>query len=160
MVEIRQVGKRVEPLTVFRDGDRVWEEDFLVSVYEDGEIALSIETMDQWEERHQHYLKLAESGLLPEPTAISPERQHPRGEPATAWTDSVLKPLVVYRAGNQIWREEFLVTVDEDGEVLLSHLTSLELKARQKHYLKLAKEGKLPEPSETGAKGSHEAAGG
>lgn len=160
MVEISQIGTRVEPLTVFRDGDLVWEEDFSVVVYEDGEVGLSAEAMDEWEERHQHYLKLAESGLLPEPTAVSPKRQHPRGEPATAWTDSVLKPLVVYRAGNQVWREEFLVTVDEDGEVLLSHLTALELEARQKHYRKLAERGELPEPSETSGKGSHEAAGG
>lgn len=72
----------------------------------------------------------------------------------------ITERLRVYREGESIWREEFPVIVAEDGEHLLSHDTALKLEERQKHYLKLAKEGRLPEPSETVPRGSHEAAGG
>ena len=72
----------------------------------------------------------------------------------------ITQQLRVYRDGDSVWREEFPVIVANDGEHLLSHETALKLEERQKHYLKLAKEGKLPEPTATSDKGSHEAAGG
>lgn len=72
----------------------------------------------------------------------------------------ITQKLRVYRDGESVWREEFPVIVAEDGEHLLSHETALELEARQKHFLELARRGELPEPTESPGKGSHEAAGG
>ena len=149
MPEIKQVATRVEPVPVYREGTSIWEEEFPVTVYEDGEVALAMETALKWEARHKHYLKLAERGELPEPTSTS-----------CLCTLTTMKEFVVYRDCDRIWREQFPVRVAEDGEVLLSYHTALELEARKKHYLELAERGELPEPSETSEKGSHEAAGG
>lgn len=149
MVEIKQVATRVEPVPVYREGTSVWEEEFQVVVYEDGEVALEVETAINVEERQKHYVKLAERGELPEPTSTS-----------CGCTLETMQELVVYRDGDSLWREQFPVRVAEDGEVLLSYHTALAWEGRKSDYLDLAREGKLPKPSETAAKGSHEAAGG
>lgn len=159
MAVIKQIGERIETIAVYRDGDRVWEEPFPVIVYEDGETALSGTAMTAWEARNQHFLELARRGELPEPTAIRPVPVHPRGEPATVWTDSVLRPLVVHREGDRTWSENFMVTVDEDGKVLLSDATLALLEWEKKRYRELAEHGLLPEPDEAPAPDAHEAAG-
>ena len=149
MAEIKQIATRIEPVPVYREGMSVWEEEFPVLVYEDGEVGLEVETAMKVEERQKHYLELAERGELPEPTSTS-----------CGCTLETMKELVVYRDGDRVWQEQFPVRVAEDGEVLLSYHTALAWEGRKSEYLKLAKEGTLPEPSETSAKGSHEAAGG
>ena len=148
MAEIKQVATRMEPVPVYREGTSVWEEEFPVVVYEDGEVALEVETAIKVEERQKHYIKLAERGELPEPTSTS-----------CGCTQETMEELVVYREGDHVWREQFPMRVAEDGEVLLSYHTALAWEGRKSHYLKLAERGELPEPSESG-KGSHEAAGG
>ncbi len=70
------------------------------------------------------------------------------------------KMIRVYRDDDRLIEEEFPVVIADDGEIVVEAKVALQVEKRQKHYLKLAKEGKLPEPSETLAKGSHEAAGG
>lgn len=69
-------------------------------------------------------------------------------------------PIAVYRDGDHVIEEEFPLVIADDGEIVVEAKVALKVEARQKHYLKLAKEGRLPEPSETVPKGSHEAAGG
>jgi hypothetical protein len=65
---MKQVATRVEPVPVYRDGDREWSEQFAVIVYDNGEVALPPESVRKWEIRRQHYLDLAERGELPEPS--------------------------------------------------------------------------------------------
>ena len=69
-------------------------------------------------------------------------------------------PIAVYRDGDRIIEEEFPVVIADDGEIVVETKVALKVEARQKHYLELAERGELPEPTETGGKGSHEAAGG
>ncbi len=66
----------------------------------------------------------------------------------------------VYRDGDREWSETFSVIVYEDGDVALPPESVRKWEERHKHYLALAKAGKLPEPTETREKGAHEAAGG
>lgn len=69
-------------------------------------------------------------------------------------------PIAVYRDGDHVIEEEFPLVIADDGEIVVEAKVALKVEERQKHYLKLAKEGRLPEPSETVPRGSHEAAGG
>ena len=71
----------------------------------------------------------------------------------------IRQQLRVYQDGDRIWREEFPVIVAKDGEHLLSAETALRVEARQKHFLKLAERGELPDPTETAPADSREAAG-
>lgn len=237
MVEIKEFATRVEPLTVYREGVSVWDEPFPVTVYEDGEVALTGKTALALEERHKHYRELAERGELPEPTArlerepelpppgpprvietrLEPVTVHEAGEqvweeefPAVVYSDGHVtfeiaiahkiearrahygelaergelpepagrsrpvpqapkapcvvatrtQPVPIYQEGARLWQEEFPVVVYDNGEIALEDAVLRTWEARQKYYLKLAKAGKLPEPSETGARGSHEAVGG
>ncbi len=151
MAVIKQVGERIERIAVYRDGDRLWEEEFPVIVYEDGETALSGTTADAWEERHQHYLELAERGELPEYTTLEEG-----GDPANV---SVVKSLVVYREGDRIWRDEFSIVVTPDGEERIPAHVTRELEQRWRDYRAMSRQGLLPEPDEASAPGAHEAAG-
>ncbi|MXZ89163.1 MAG: hypothetical protein F4081_02650 [Dehalococcoidia bacterium] len=69
------------------------------------------------------------------------------------------KMIRVYRDGDYVIEEEFPVVIADDGEIVVEAKVALKVEERQKHYLKLAERGELPEPSESG-KGSHEAARG
>ncbi len=68
-------------------------------------------------------------------------------------------PIAVYRDGDHVIEEEFPVIVADDGELVVAAEVALRVEARQKHFLKLAERGELPEPSETAPADSHEAAG-
>ena len=155
---MKQIGERTEPLVVYREGDRVWEEEFPVTVYEDGETAVSIDVAQRWEKRHQHYLDLAGSGALPQPTSISPEDEDGDG---VTWNldEPVLRPLIVYHEGERYWMEDFPVYLASDGDFLPSEATMDQWEERHRHYRELAERGELPEPSGTAPADSHEAAG-
>lgn len=68
--------------------------------------------------------------------------------------------IAVYRDGDHVIEEEFPLVIADDGEIVVEAKVALKVEERQKHYLKLAERGELPEPPETVSKGSHEAAGG
>ena len=70
------VGTRTQPVPVYQEGDRLWEEAFPVVVYEDGEVALETEALPAWEARNAHYRDLAERGELPEPSGTAPADSH------------------------------------------------------------------------------------
>ena len=65
-----------QQLRVYREGDRVWREEFPVIIAEDGELLLSTETALHLERRMKHFLKLAERGELPEPSETLPADSH------------------------------------------------------------------------------------
>ena len=69
-------------------------------------------------------------------------------------------PIAVYRDGDRVIEEEFPLVIADDGEIVVEAKVALQVEKRQKYYLKLAEQGRLPEPSEREGKGSHEAAGG
>ncbi len=152
MVEIKQVGERIESITVYRDGDRLWQEDFPVIVYSDGETAMSVETTRRWEARHRHYLELADRGELPQYTALEEG-----GDPANV---SAVRSLVVYREGDRVWRDEFDIVVTPAGEERIPARVTRELEQRREVYRELSRQGLLPEPDTTPAPASHGAAGG
>lgn len=143
---------RKELLTVYRDGDRLWEEEFPVIEEDDGEVVLTLETTRRWEARHQHYLELAERGELPEYTALEEG-----GDPANV---SAVRSLVVYREGDRVWRDEFDIIVTPDGEERIPPRVTRELEERREAYRELSRLGLLPEPDATPASASHDAAGG
>lgn len=152
MVELRQVDERIESIPVYRDGDRLWEEDFPVIVYSDGETAMTVETTEKWEARHRHYLELAEKGELPEYTALEEG-----GDPANV---SAVRSLVVYREGDRVWCDDFDIIVTPDGEERIPGRVTRELERRREEYRELSRLGLLPEPDATPAPASHDAAGG
>lgn len=142
---------RNELLAVYRDGDRLWEEEFPVIEEDNGEVVLTLEATRRWEERHRHYLDLADRGELPEYTTLEEG-----GDPANV---SVLKSLVVYREGDRVWRDEFDIIVTPDGEERVPPHVARQLEQRQRDYLALSRRGLLPEPDEAPAPDAHEAAG-
>lgn len=151
MAEVEQVGERIERIPVYREGDRLWEEEFPVIVYSDGEVSLSGEAAGKWDERHRHYLELAQRGELPAYTALEEG-----GDPANV---SARKSLVVYREGDRVWRDEFEVVVTPDGEERIPAHVARELERRSEEYRELSRRGLLPEPGGAPASASHEAAG-
>ncbi|MYH67938.1 MAG: hypothetical protein F4152_05140 [Dehalococcoidia bacterium] len=154
----RIIETRLEPVTVHEDGDRVWEEEFPAVVYSDGHVTFEIAVVDEIEARRAHFVELAERGKLPAPTGRSRPRPDPPKAPCVVATRT--QPVPVYQEGARLWQEEFPVVVYDNGEVALEDAVLRKWEARQKHYLKLAERGELPEPSEASGKGSHEAAGG
>ena len=154
----RVIETRPESVAVHEEGGHVWEEEFPAIVYSDGHVTFEIAIAHEIEARRAHYAELAGRGDLPEPTGRARPRPEAPKAPCVVATRTQAVP--VYQEGNRLWQEDFPVVVYDNGEVALEDAVLLTWEARQKHYLKLAKEGKLPEPSETGAKGSHEAAGG
>ena len=59
------VGTRTQSVPVYQEGNRLWQEDFPVVVFDDGEIGLEDANVREWEARHRHYLELAKRGELP-----------------------------------------------------------------------------------------------
>ena len=59
------VGTRTQSVPVYQEGNRLWQEDFPVVVFDDGEIGLEDANVREWEARHKHYLELAKRGELP-----------------------------------------------------------------------------------------------
>ncbi len=59
------VGTRTQSVPVYQEGNRLWQEDFPVVVFDDGEIGLEDANVREWEARYKHYLELAERGELP-----------------------------------------------------------------------------------------------
>ena len=155
---MKQIDERAEPLVVYRDGDRVWREEFPVIIAEDGELLLSTETALQLERRMKHFLKLADRGELPEPSGMAPEDEDGDG---VTWNldEPVLRPLIVYHEGERYWMEDFPVYLASDGDFLPSEATMDQWEERHRHYRELAERGELPEPSKTLPADSHEAAG-
>ncbi len=147
MAEIKQVATRIEPVTVYREGISVWEEQFPVVVYEDGELALEMETALKVEERHKHYVELARRDELPEPTARVERAAEapPSGPPRVIETR--MEPMPVHKEGDHVWEEEFPAVVYNDGHVTFDIAVSHEIDARRAHYAELAERGELPEPT-------------
>ena len=143
---MKQIATRIQAVPVYRDGDREWSEQFPVSVYEDGEGALSGEAALRWDERHKHYRTLAERGELPEPTArVQPPPVPPRGPPRVIETRP--EPMPVHRENDSIWEEEFPAVVYDDGHVTFDIAIAHQIDARRAHYAELAERGNLPEPT-------------
>ena len=59
------VGTRTQSVPVYQEGNRLWQEDFPVVVFDDGEIGLEDANVREWEARHRHYIELAKRGELP-----------------------------------------------------------------------------------------------
>ena len=59
------VGTRTQSVPVYQEGNRLWQEDFPVVVFDDGEIGLEDANVREWEARHKHYIELAKRGELP-----------------------------------------------------------------------------------------------
>ena len=154
----RVIETRIESVTVYEEGDRLWEEEFPAVVYDDGHVTFEIATVHEVEERRAHYAELADGGELPEPTG------HARPDPPAPKAPYVIatrtQSVPVYQEGNRLWQEEFPVLVYDDGEIGLEDAIIPKWEERHQYYLELAERGELPEPSETSEKGSHEAAGG
>ena len=144
---MKQIATRIQAVPVYRDGDREWSEQFPVTVYEDGEGALSSETALRWEIRHKHYLELAERGELPEPTARVERAAEapPSGPPRVIGTR--MKPVPVYEEGDRLWEEEFPATVYDDGYFGFDPAQVHQIEERRAHYAELADRGDLPEPT-------------
>ena len=161
MAEIKQIATRIAPVTVYREGTSVWEEQFPVVVYADGEMALAGETALKVEERQKHYLNLAERGELPEPTARVERAAEapPSGPPRVIGTR--MKPVPVYEEGDRLWEEEFPATVYDDGYFGFDPAQVHHIEERRAHYLGACRPGVTspnrpvtcaPEP--TGAEGA------
>ena len=154
----RVIGTRMKPVPVYEEGDRLWEEEFPATVYDDGYFGFDPAQVHQIEERRAHYAELADGGELPEPTG------HARPDPPAPKAPYVIatrtQSVPVYQEGNRLWQEEFPVLVYDDGEIGLEDAIIPKWEERHQYYLELAERGELPEPSETSEKGSHEAAGG
>ena len=154
----RVIGTRMKPVPVYEEGDRLWEEEFPATVYDDGYFGFDPAQVHQIEERRAHYLELADGEELPEPTGHA--RPNPPAPKAPCVVGTRTQSVPVYQEGNRLWQEDFPVVVYDDGEIGLEDAIIPKWEERQKHYLELAERGELPEPSETSEKGSHEAAGG
>ena len=154
----RVIGTRMKPVPVYEEGDRLWEEEFPATVYDDGYFGFAPTTVHEIEARRAHYAELAERGELPEPTGRA--RPTPPAPKAPCVVGTRTQSVPVYQEGNRLWQEDFPVVVYDDGEIGLEDANVREWEARYEHYLELAKRGKLPEPSETLPADSHEAAGG
>ena len=63
-------------IRVYRDGDRLIEEEFPVVIADDGEIVVEAAVALRVEARQKHYLALAERGELPEPTEPTGKGSH------------------------------------------------------------------------------------
>ena len=144
---MKQFATRIQAVPVYREGDREWSEQFPVTVYEDGEGALSSEAALRWEARHKHYLNLAERGELPEPTArVEREAEAPPSGPPRV-IETRMEPMPVHKEGDHVWEEEFPAVVYNDGHVTFDIAVSHEIDARRAHYAELAERGELPEPT-------------
>ena len=154
----RVIETRTESVTVHEEGGHVWEEEFPAVVYSDGHVTFEIAIAHEIEARRAHYAELAARGGLPEPTGHSKPKPPAPKAPCVVATRTQAVP--VYQEGNRLWQEDFPVVVYDNGEVALEDAVLRTWEKRQKHYLRLAERGELPEPAETSAKGSHEAAGG
>ena len=157
---MKQIATQIQAVPVYRDGDREWSEQFPVSVYEDGEGALSSEAALRWEARHKHYRDLAERGELPEPTArVEREAEAPPSGPPRV-IETRMEPMPVHKEGDHVWEEEFPAVVYNDGHVTFDIAVSHEIDARRAHYAELAERGELPaptgraRPNSTGAEGA------
>lgn len=154
----RIIETRLESMTVYQEGARIWEEQFPAVVYDDGHVTFEIAVAHEIEERRAHYAELADRGELPAPTGHA--RQRPAAPPAACVVATRTQLVPVYQEGRRLWQEEFPVVVYDDGEIGLEDAIVHKWEARQKYYLELAERGELPEPSEAAGKDSHEAAGG
>ncbi len=144
---MKQIATQIQAVPVYRDGDREWSEQFPVSVYEDGEGALSSEAALRWEARHKHYRDLAERGELPEPTArVEREAEAPPSGPPRV-IERRIEQMTVHEEGDHVWEEEFPAVVYDDGHVTFDIAVSHEIDARRAHYAELAERGELPEPT-------------
>lgn len=144
---MKQIATRIQAMPVYRDGDREWSEQFPVSVYEDGEGALSMETALLWETRHKHYLELARRGELPEPTAYAPRNDDdaPSGPPRVIETR--IERVTVHEEGDHVWEEQFPAVVYSDGHVTFDIAIAHKIEARRARYAELAERGELPKPT-------------
>ena len=144
---MKQFATRIQAVPVYREGDREWSEQFPVTVYEDGEGALSSEAALRWEARHKHYVELARRDELPEPTARVERAAEapPSGPPRVIETR--MEPMPVHKEGDHVWEEEFPAVVYNDGHVTFDIAVSHEIDARRAHYAELAERGELPEPT-------------